>query len=151
MSQIQQLVLELKCAFNGEAWHGPSVLELLDGVDARMAAARPIATAHSIWELVLHLTGWERVIIRRLHGEKLVLSDAENFGRIVKTGEADWREAVEALRRTHTELLDTVSALPEEKLTAKVPGKPYDIRFMLHGASQHAAYHGGQISLLKRA
>jgi hypothetical protein len=31
-----------------------------------------------------------------------------------------------------------------------VPGKPYDIRFMLHGAAQHAAYHGGQIALLKK-
>jgi hypothetical protein len=36
-------------------------------------------------------------------------------------------------------------------LSEQVPGKPYDIRFMLHGAAQHAAYHAGQIALLKKA
>lgn len=151
MSQVKQLAHELKCAFDGEAWHGPAVLELLDGMNAKTAAARPIATAHSIWELVLHLTGWERVILRRLQGEELVLSDAENFGHLARTGEAEWREAVADLRQTHNALIKAVLALPEESLGAKVPGKPYDVRFMLHGASQHAAYHGGQISLLKRA
>ncbi len=151
MSQVDQIVHELKCAFDGEAWHGPALMELLHGVDAKTAAARPIATAHSIWELVVHLTGWERVITRRLQGENLTLSDDENFGHITSSGEAAWRQAVENLRSTHANLIQALSSLPEEKLNAPVPGKPYDIRFMLHGASQHAAYHGGQIALLKRA
>src|SRR5213082_2526222 len=138
MSEIDQIVHELKCAFDGEAWHGPALMEILDGVDAKAAFDRPIATAHTIWELVLHVTGWERVITRRLHGEKLTLSDAENFGHTAGSGEAAWREAVENLRNTHAELIKTVSALSEDKLSAPVPGKPYDMRFMLHGASQHA-------------
>jgi uncharacterized damage-inducible protein DinB len=150
MSQIEQIIHELKCAFDGEAWHGPALMEILDGVDAKTALARPIATAHTIWELVLHVTGWERVITRRLHGEKLVLSDAENFGHVTDTSETAWRNAIQNLRRTHKELIETVSALAEDKLNARVPGKPYDTRFMLHGAAQHAAYHGGQIALLKR-
>jgi uncharacterized damage-inducible protein DinB len=150
MSAIDQIVHELKCAFDGEAWHGPALMELLDGVDAKTAAARPVATAHSIWELVVHLTGWERVITRRLFGEKITLSDAENFGHTTGTGEAAWREAIENLRSTHAELIKTISTFPDEKLDTPVPGKPYDIRFMLHGASQHIAYHGGQIALLKR-
>jgi uncharacterized damage-inducible protein DinB len=151
MSKIDQIVHELKCAFDGEAWHGPALMELLDGVNAKTAAARPITTAHSIWELVVHLTGWERVITSRLQGEKLTLSDDENFGHMASLGEAAWHQAVENLRSTHAALIKAVSALSEEKLNAPAPGKPYDIRFMLHGASQHAAYHGGQIALLKRA
>ena len=34
MSEIEQIVHELKCAFDGEAWHGPALMEILDGVDA---------------------------------------------------------------------------------------------------------------------
>jgi len=151
MSQIDQIVHELKCAFDVEPWHGPALMELLDGIDAKTAAARPIATAHSIWELVVHLTGWERVITRRLFGEKITLSDAENFGHATGAGEAAWRKAIENLRNTHAELIKTVSTFSDERLNATVPGKPYDIGFMLHGASQHLAYHGGQIALLKRA
>ena len=151
MSAIDHIVRELKSAFDGEAWHGPALMEIIDGVDAHTALARPIPTAHSIWELVLHVAAWERVVTRRVQGEKLTLSDAENFGHVSQTSEAAWRSAIETLRRTHAELIAAVSSLPEQKLDEAVPGKPYDIRFMLHGAAQHAAYHGGQIALLKRA
>ena len=151
MSRIDQIVHELKCAFDGEAWHGPALMEILDGVDAKAALARPVPTAHNIWELVLHIAGWERVITRRLHGEKLVLSDAENFGHITETSEAAWKQAISGLQSTHATLIKTVASLSDDKLSSPVPGKPYDIEFMLHGAAQHAAYHGGQISLLKRA
>jgi len=150
MSLIDQIVHELKCAFDGEPWHGPALMELLDDVDAKTAAARPVAAAHSIWELVVHLAGWERVITRRLFGETITLTDAENFGHATGAGEAAWRDAIENLRSTHAELIKAVSTLSEEKLNTPVPGKPYDVSFMLHGASQHLAYHGGQIALLKR-
>jgi hypothetical protein len=43
-----------------------------------------------------------------------------------------------------------VAALPDSALERTVPGKPYNLHFMLLGAVQHAAYHGGQMALLKR-
>ena len=151
MSRTGEIITELNCAFDGEAWHGPALMEILDGVDAKAAAARPILARHNIWELVLHITAWERVVTGRLHGMSPTLSDAENFGHVKDTSETAWREAVARLRSTHAELVKAVSLLAEEKLGARVPGKPYDVTFMLHGAAQHAAYHGGQIALLKRA
>lgn len=157
MSQIEIVVDQLKCAFDGEAWHGPALMEILEGVDSKTAAARPIATAHTIWELVLHLAGWERVVTRRLlHGEKLTLSDADNFPHITAPTENAWREAVKTLRDTHDALIQAVSLLSESslgksRLRETVPGTDYDLEFMLLGVAQHAAYHAGQIALLKRA
>ena len=46
---------QLRRAFEGDAWHGPALLELLQDVDAATAAARPLPDVHSIWELVLHV------------------------------------------------------------------------------------------------
>jgi uncharacterized damage-inducible protein DinB len=151
MSQTELIVDQLKRAFDGEAWHGPALMETLEGIDAKTAAARPIPTAHSIWELVLHISAWERVITRRIRGEKLTLSDEENFGHITSLNENAWREAVKTLREDHDELIKSVSSLPESKLSDTVPGKDYNVLFMLLGAVQHAAYHGGQIALLKRS
>lgn len=151
MSQIQLIVDQLRRAFDGEAWHGPALMEILQGLEAKAAAARPIATAHTIWELVLHIAGWERVVTRRLFGEKLTLSDEENFGHISSVNEKSWQETLERVRRNHDELIQTVSSLPEAKLRETVPGKDYDILFMLLGAAQHCAYHAGQIAILKRA
>jgi uncharacterized damage-inducible protein DinB len=148
---IQLIVDQLKRAFDGEAWHGPALMEILEGVDAKTAAARPISKGHSIWELLLHLAGWERVVERRLHGEKLTLSDRENFGHIPVVSENAWKDAVKSLRQTHDQLIRTVSSLPESKLNETAPGKDYDVLFMLLGVVQHTAYHAGQIAILKRS
>ena len=151
MPQIEIIIDQLNRSFDGEAWHGPAVMEILEGVDAKSAAARPIATAHGIWELVLHLGGWERVVIARLRGEKANLSDAENFPHITDSSEKTWRDAIQTLRHTHSELLKAASSLTDAQLSNPVAGEDYDVLSMLLGAVQHAAYHGGQIALLKRA
>jgi uncharacterized damage-inducible protein DinB len=151
MSETSQIIEELKLCFEGEPWHGPSLMEIVDGVDAKTAAAKPAAGAHSIWELALHIAAWERAIRTRIVERRpLQLSDEENFPAVTDGSELSWRQAVTGLRRNHDELIQTVSQLSEAQLGEQVPGKPYDIRFMLHGAAQHAAYHGGQIALLKK-
>jgi uncharacterized damage-inducible protein DinB len=151
MSQITFIVDQLKAAFDGEAWHGPALTEILDGVDAETAAAHPIPEAHSIWELVLHLRTWERVITQRIQGKALMPSGEENFPVVQQPTDAAWREDVKTLRATHADLIQLVFSMKESQLNERVPGKDYDLRFMLTGAVQHAAYHGGQIALLKKA
>lgn len=152
MSELEFIVDQLKRSFDGEAWHGPALMEILDDLDARTAAARPIQAGHTIWELVLHIAAWERIIARRITDRKAITpTDEENFPRLSQTADSAWWQTVNDLRSAHAELLAAVSNLKESNLNDSVPGKDYDIRFMLTGAAQHAAYHGGQIALLKRA
>jgi uncharacterized damage-inducible protein DinB len=151
MSEMSFIVDQLKLAFEGEPWHGPALMEVLEGIDAKAALDRPIGKAHCIWELVLHLAGWEQVVAKRLQGQPATLSDAQNFGHLDSTTEQSWMSAVAILRQNHAQLINLVSALPESRLSERVPGKDYDVRFMLYGALQHAAYHAGQIAILKRA
>lgn len=151
MSEIEFIADQLNRAFDGEAWHGPALMEILYGIDAKTAAAHSIPNAHSIWELVLHLTTWERVIARRIKGEAYEPSDEENFATVQQLTEQAWQEALKTLRATHSDVIQLVSAMKESRLNEPVPGKDYDLRFMLIGAVQHAAYHGGQIALLKKS
>lgn len=60
---------QLRRAFDGSAWHGPALLELLKDVDSAAAAAKPLPEVHSIWELVLHIAVWDDAGLRRLDGE----------------------------------------------------------------------------------
>src|SRR5690242_747194 len=95
MSEIESVVEELKCAFDGEAWHGPALMEILQGVDAKTAAAKPVSGAHSIWELVLHVAAWERAIRTRMVEKRaLQLSDEENFPPVTDVSESAWRRAL---------------------------------------------------------
>ena len=77
-TEVGRLEEQLGRALEGDAWHGPSVLELLDGVTAHQAAAHPIAGAHSIWELVLHLSGDYGLVLRRLGGDGRQLTATED-------------------------------------------------------------------------
>jgi uncharacterized damage-inducible protein DinB len=153
MSEATRIADQLRRAFDGEAWHGDSVFEILEGVTAAQAAARPIAGAHTIWELVLHIAAWDGAVLRRLGGVALELSDAENFPPVSDTSEAAWRAALAQVRRVHEELVAAVAALPDSRLSDLVPGKEgahYKLYYMLHGVVQHELYHAGQIALLKK-
>lgn len=152
MSETARLAEQLRRAFDGEAWHGDSVLEILEGVDAHAAAAKPIANTHSIWELLLHIAAWDDAVRRRLDSPQLItLNDAENFPPVKDASAAAWAQAVQQSVHAHRQLVKAVEELPDARLTERVPGKDYDIRMMLYGIVQHELYHAGQIALLKKA
>ena len=141
---------QLRRAFDGEAWHGPAVQELLADVDAAGAAARPVASAHSIWELVLHINAWHTTARLSLAGKPLQLSDEEDWRPVEDTSEQAWAAARATLEKGHRALLESVGDLSDEDLEKVVPGKSYSIYFLLHGIVQHDLYHAGQIALLKK-
>ena len=150
-SEAAGIADQLRRAFYGNAWHGPAVLELLKGVNAETAAARPLADAHSIWELVLHIEAWDGAGLKRLAGETARLKGKQNFPPVVERTDAAWRETVGSAKRTHDTLIETVGGLSEKRLREQVPGKRYDFYHMLHGIAQHELYHAGQIAILKKA
>ena len=141
---------QLRRAFEGNAWHGPALLELLKDMDSALASAKPLPDVHSIWELVLHVAVWDAVACRRLAGEKCQPEGIANFPVVPKPTEAAWRKVVAHAKRTHDVLVKTVEALPESRLRERVPGKRYDFYHMLHGVAQHELYHAGQIAILKK-
>jgi uncharacterized damage-inducible protein DinB len=153
MSETARLADQIRRAFEGEAWHGDSVLELLDGVTAKIAEARPIENAHSIWELVLHIAAWDDAVRRRTGGTAVTLKDEQNFPPVKDAGEAAWGKAIEHAKHTHGELVKAVAAFPDLRLQEQVPGKTenyYSFFYMFSGIVQHELYHAGQIALLKK-
>jgi hypothetical protein len=77
--EMENIADQIRRAFRGESWHGRSVREVLAGVSAEDAAAHPMAGAHSIWEIVLHLTGGYMLVLRRVRGERAQLSPEEEW------------------------------------------------------------------------
>ena len=54
-SETRRIADQLRRAFSGDAWHGDAISELLSGVTADQAQARPLSRSHSIREIVLHI------------------------------------------------------------------------------------------------
>ena len=151
-NEITRLESQLRAAFEGPAWHGPAVLELLRDVTPVEAAARPIAGAHTIWELVLHLTACYDLVLRRLRGDRKQLTPAEDWPSMPKPTDANWQESIAALKGRNEATRVAVLRFDPTQLSAPlVPEPPYTAYEQLIGLTQHDLYHGGQIALLKRA
>lgn len=150
MTEVEQFADTLQRAFEGESWQGDSLSQLLAGVSAEQALARPLPKAHNIWELVLHIGVWHGVVRRRMNGEAVLPSDAENFPPAGHSAE-EWKQAVDGLRKSTHETAEAIRRFPAARLQDKVPGKDYVYRHLLSGVSTHDAYHAGQIALLKKA
>ena len=150
-AESKRIADQLHRAYAGGAWHGPALCELLAGVTAKQAAARPLAGVHNLWEIVLHITAWKKAVRRRLRGEALELSPRQDWPPVGKAGAVAWRKTLKALEKAHRELEKTVARLPESRLSRIVPGRKHTVYFMLHGLVQHDLYHAGQIALLKKA
>ena len=151
MSEIKRINDQLKRAFEGKAWHGPSVSEVLAGVTAEQAAAHPIEGAHSIWELTLHIATWERVGRRRIEESiPIDVSDEEDWPAVEDTSADAWTNTLDELRRNHEALRAAIRQLDEARLEEIVPGTQYSVYFLLHGVIQHDLYHAGQIALVKK-
>lgn len=151
------LYADLARAYDGEPWHGPSLLTLLGDVDAGMATARPIGGGHTIMELALHMAAWTGEVARRLRGSTPAVPP-EGDWPAPPTGKDAWEEARDRLAAAQADALAALAACPDERLTAIVGqtrdpsvGSGLTYAAMASGLAQHHAYHGGQIALLKRA
>ena len=157
--ELTRLRAELDHAMRGTPWHGNAFTTNLHGVTAADAHAHPIAGAHSIWELVLHVAAWTREGARRLRGaapEEPAVGDWPPAPPTAR--EADWVAARAELAAAHDDVLAAIDALDAARLDdppvqARDPSVTTAVkhRVLVHGLAQHHAYHGGQVALLRRA
>jgi uncharacterized damage-inducible protein DinB len=151
-SELERLEEQIRRAFAGGAWHGPSVLEALADVTPETAAARPIAGAHGIWELALHLAGTYRLVLRRLGGEDAQLAPEEDWPPVPEASEAHWRQAIQSLVELNREVRAAVLRFDPARLDQPLSaGAPYTAYTQFIGITQHDLYHTGQIAVLKKA
>ena len=151
MKETERIREQLNRAFEGGAWHGPGVLEILENVSATQAASHPIVGAHSIWELVLHIKAWEDACRRRLSGDRAELTDEEDWPAFAETSDEAWKKTLTALREGHQKFSDAIASVDDTRLDEPILEGMNSVYATLHGAVQHDLYHAGQIAILKKA
>ena len=146
-----QLANHIDRTATGPMWHGPALADVLSGVTDETATLRPIGHAHTIWEIVLHITAWAEIARARLRGERIAdPSDQEDWPPVGVISAATWTAAVERLKDSYHALASDVKELDDARLAEKVDGLDYTVSNLLHGVIEHGTYHGGQIAILKK-
>lgn len=152
-TESNRIADQLRRAFKGEAWHGPSLLELLDDVSPDQARGRPLASAHNTWELLLHIDFYLQAALDAIQGVPMhELDDSgEDWPAAANAEAVAWFDAQDRTFHNAEKLARAIEQFDDKKLKETVPGRPYDFYFLFHGIVQHSLYHAGQIALLKKA
>ena len=149
--ELARLEEQLRRAFEGEAWHGPAVLEVLAGVSVEAAGAHPIPGSHSIWEIVLHLASTYRLVLRRIQGHSGSLSAEQDWPAVPDPDTELWHAAVDELHKLNREVRVAILAFAADRVDQMLSAGHSSAYVHFAGLPQHDAYHAGQISLLRKA
>src|SRR5262245_23733879 len=157
MSESARLIDQFQRAHSGDPWHGSPVKTILEGVTAEQAARKPASGAHSIWELVLHVTAWRNETARRATGAPAAEPAEGDYPPVGDPTPARWKAALAALDASHATLVRAVRGMSDAQLLTPTNdprnrplGTGVTYYELLHGIVQHDAYHAGQIAILKK-
>ncbi len=156
-TEVARLIDQFERAIDGDAWHGDPVMAILERVPFETAIAKPLKAAHSIREIVRHMTAWTNEVRRRLNGDPAATPLEGDWPRAAGAGEAVWRAEIDALMAAHRALVSDLQDFTDARLFEPISdprnratGTGVTRYVLLHGLAQHHAYHAGQIAILSK-
>ncbi len=151
MDEVDRIIDQMGRAHVGDPWTDVPLVGLLDGLTHENASARPIPGAHSIWEIVLHLGTTQELIVDLVRGVSRPYEPGDEWPPVGEPTEEAWTATVKQFRAGEAEVRRVVSeGVKAEQLDAPFREGGSSAYNNLHGYVQHAVYHGGQISVLKK-
>ena len=150
---LRQLLFQIDTAYDRLSWHGPNLRGSLRGMTPALAAWRPAAERHNIWELIVHAAYWKYVAWRRLTDAKrgsFPLSGSNFISRPVEQTPRALQADLALLDEMHRVLREAVVAVHPADLDRGSAQRGVTKRALLTGIAAHDLYHAGQIQLLKR-
>ncbi|WP_411280865.1 DinB family protein [Gemmatimonas sp.] len=152
MDYARHLSGRLRRTITGPMWHGPSLREALQGLNAADAVERPIRSMKTVWEIVLHVTA--RAERARLRMDGMALEEptpAEDWPRIpIPCTAAAWEDSQVRMANAYRSMAVRVCEVMSSGFLKVVEKQSYNIATMADGVAEHGAYHAGQIVILRR-
>jgi len=151
MSAIDRILVRYDEVLRGSAWHGDPMWQVLSGISAETAAARPLPGVHTIWEIAMHMIFWEDVAAERLAGRRAGLVEERNFPPMPQPTDENWDKTLDQLRLSNDKFRAALAKLDATKLDALSAAGKRTFYDEAHGLIEHHIYHLGQIAILKKA
>lgn len=135
------------------AWYGADILTAIGDVDAARAARRPAEGRHTIGEIALHHAYWLHEVRSRLTGGAVEAFPLEGEDWFAWPDDGartrmSWDEVRALVAGEVTRLREALSGIAAATVASPLSA---EARFdQVLGIAGHAAYHAGQVQLLKR-
>lgn len=147
-SVLSRISDNIDTVFRGDAWHGPSVMEIINSLpESKILEVQPFSK-RSIAEHVYHLIAYRRFVLEKLNDNIhfQLQTDNENWGT-----DAELKDAAGLKRElinSHNLVLEKLENFDDSLLDRDVPGEYYNFYKLLNGLTQHDTYHLGMIWVL---
>jgi uncharacterized damage-inducible protein DinB len=136
--------------YYGNNWTDVCLADTLKDISVQQATQRTGASDNTIAALVNHLCFWNEVILQRMQGKNIPIPEQNGMDVAPLQTEEEWQSLVHKMRRSFDALTEAIRLFPANKLDLLVKDRETTIGFNLHGVTEHAYYHLGQIVLLKK-
>lgn len=148
--ELEKIIENIDTVFRGDAWHGPSVMEILNSLPIEIVATKQGFSKRTIAQLVFHLVAWRKFIIHKLNDDIAysLKTEEENWGTAAETSKENWLDLKSDFIATQNQLLAILETKNDTLLELRVAGEFYDFYKLLTGLIQHDTYHLGMIWVL---
>jgi uncharacterized damage-inducible protein DinB len=147
---LDKIIDNLDTVFRGDAWHGPSLMEIINSLPLEKAAEKHSFSTNTITQHIFHLTAWRLFVIEKLNDNihYSLETEADNWGKPEDVGIESFNVLVSKLKKSHNDLLEKLEDYDDDILEKDVPGEYYNYYKLLNGLIQHDTYHLGMIWVL---
>lgn len=152
-NEIDNILEQLKDAYEGDPWFGRSIKALLHSVDEKAVFIK-LNNQHSILELLWHMITWREFTINCLlpsANRNLKYFEELDWRELDHNNASLWQEGLHRLDQTQTEMIRLLEKQDDSVLEQIVHERNYNFRKLINGMVQHDIYHIGQIAYINKA
>lgn len=148
-TRIAKLFFDLQ---DGKPWTEVKLSDILQGITAQKAAARPIANANTIWQLVQHCIGWRENVLMKMQGNEFTSPPDNYLSMPEDISDVAWQMLLQQLEQSEKNWEKFLKSVEDDWLNAGyLPSKNVFTNYeVIHGILHHDNYHFGQILMLKK-
>lgn len=151
-SKIMYYVNRFNEIYNGSPWYGETVEAKLNDVTDKNAFLQPVDVAHSVAEIISHMTYWRKGLLSHLEGDGSFMPAVESHDNWVSVAVLEtkgWRKILDDFTQSQKKITELLASQNDQFLE-----KEYSIgstfEYLIQGIIDHDVYHLGQIGLVKK-
>lgn len=148
--ELERIIDQIERLYSNN-WTGIDIQQMLNDIDDAMANNKLPIFANTIHQIAQHLTADSALVIKRLQGFNYTPSKEEDWTPHDQLNQIPWSHTKSVLLQSKDDLIEVLQGLSDNNLDNPILENHYSVYVTLHGHIQHAYYHFGQISQMKKA
>ncbi len=150
MKILEKIIDNLDTVFRGDAWHGPSIMEIINSLPIEKVVQKKEFSKQTIPQHIFHLMAWRKFVLEKLNDNihYSLETEEDNWGNENDINPKNFNVLIEKLKSSHIDLINTLEKQDDDILEKYVPGEHYNYYKLLNGLIQHDTYHLGMIWVL---